>query len=63
LATKGAVKKRTPADEQTHWHVDQAQLQGGEFMAVKTTAKKFKGIRRESRPGFSFGRNIRRAAE
>ena len=46
-ARKGAVKKRTQLKNPLTKTSTKRNKKGGEFMAVKKTAKKFKGVRRE----------------
>jgi hypothetical protein len=46
-ARKGAVKKRTQLKYPLTKTTTKRNKTGGVFMAVKKTAKKFKGIRRE----------------
>ena len=46
-ARKGAVKKRTQLKNKLTGTSTKRNKNGGEFMAVKKTAKKFKGVRRE----------------
>jgi hypothetical protein len=46
-ARKGAVKKRTQLKNKLTGTATKRNKNGGEFMAVKKTAKKFKGVRRE----------------
>lgn len=46
-ARKGAVKKRTQLRNPLTKTSTKRNKNGGQFMAVKKTAKKFKGVRRE----------------
>jgi hypothetical protein len=46
-ARKGAVKKRTQLRNKLTGTPTKRNKKGGQFMAVKKTAKKFKGVRRE----------------
>jgi hypothetical protein len=46
-ARKGAVKKRTQSKNPLTKTSTKRNKKGGQFMAVKKTAKKFKGVRRE----------------
>ena len=46
-ARKGAVKKRTQLKNPLTNTSTKRNKNGGQFMAVKKTAKKFKGVRRE----------------
>ena len=46
-ARKGAVKKRSQLKNRLTGTSTKRNKQGGRFMAVKKTAKKFKGVRRE----------------
>jgi hypothetical protein len=47
-ARKGAVKKRTQLKNPLTETSTKRNKKGGQFMAVKKTAKKFKGVRREN---------------
>lgn len=44
---KGAVKKRTQLENPLTGTMTKRDKSSGEFMAVKTTDKKFKGVRKE----------------
>ena len=44
---KSAVKKRTQLKKPLTKTSTKRNKKGGQFMAVKTSAKKFKGVRRE----------------
>ena len=44
---KGAVKKRSQLDNPLTGTMTKRDKNSGEFMAVKTTDKKFKGVRKE----------------
>jgi hypothetical protein len=44
---KGAVKKRTQLNNPLTKTATKRNKTGGQFMAVKKSAKKFKGVRRE----------------
>jgi hypothetical protein len=46
-ARKGAVKKRTQLKNPLTQTEIKRNKKGGEFMAVKKTVKKFKGVRKE----------------
>jgi hypothetical protein len=46
-ARKGAVKKRTQLKNPLTETSTKRNKKGGQFMAVKKSAKKFKGVRRE----------------
>jgi hypothetical protein len=46
-ARKGAVKKRTQLKNPLTKTSTKRNKEGGQFMAVKKSAKKFKGVRRE----------------
>ena len=46
-ARNGAVKKRTQLKNPLDRDFNETRQDSGEFMAVKTTAKKFKGVQRE----------------
>jgi len=46
-ARKGAVKKRTQLKNPLTKTETKRNKKGGQFMAVKKTAKKFKGVRKE----------------
>ena len=46
-ARKGAVKKRTQLKNPLTKTSTKRNKKGGQFMAVKKSAKKFKGVRRE----------------
>jgi len=46
-ARKGAVKKRTQLKNPLTKTSTKRNKEGGQFMAVKKTAKKFKGVRKE----------------
>ena len=46
-ARKGAVKKRTQLMNPLTKTETKRNKKGGQFMAVKKTAKKFKGVRKE----------------
>jgi hypothetical protein len=46
-ARKGAVKKRTQLKNPLTKTSTKRNKKGGEFMAVKKSPKKFKGVRRE----------------
>jgi len=46
-ARKGAVKKRTQLKNKLTGTATKRNKTGGQFMAVKKSAKKFKGVRRE----------------
>jgi putative protein kinase ArgK-like GTPase of G3E family len=46
-ARKGAVKKRTQLKNSLTKTSTKRNKKGGQFMAVKKSAKKFKGVRRE----------------
>jgi hypothetical protein len=46
-ARKGAVKKRTQLNNPLTETFTKRNKKGGQFMAVKKTAKKFKGVRKE----------------
>ena len=46
-ARKGAVKKRTQLDNPLTKTMTKRNKVGGKFMAVKKSAKKFKGVRKE----------------
>lgn len=46
-ARKGAVKKRTQLKNPLTKTSTKRSKNGGQFMAVKKSAKKFKGVRRE----------------
>jgi hypothetical protein len=46
-ARKGAVKMRTQLKNPLTKTSTKRNKKGGEFMAVKKTAKKFKGVRKE----------------
>ena len=46
-ARRGAVKKRTQLKTPLTKTTTKRDKKDGEFMAVKKTAKKFKGVRRE----------------
>lgn len=46
-ARKGAVKKRTQLKNKLTGTSTKRNKAGGRFMAVKKSAKKFKGVRRE----------------
>jgi hypothetical protein len=46
-ARKGAVKKRSQLKNPLTKTSTKRNKKGGQFMAVKKTAKKFKGVRRE----------------
>jgi hypothetical protein len=46
-ARKGAVKKRTQLKNPLTQTSTKRNKKGGQFMAVKKSAKKFKGVRRE----------------
>ena len=46
-ARKGAVKKRTQLKNPLTKTSTKRNKAGGQFMAVKKSAKKFKGVRRE----------------
>ena len=46
-ARKGAVKKRTQLNNPLTKTSTKRSKKSGEFMAVKKTAKKFKGVRKE----------------
>ena len=46
-ARKGAVKKRTQLKNPLTRTSTKRNTNGGRFMAVKKSAKKFKGVRRE----------------
>lgn len=46
-ARKGAVKKRTQLKNPLTKTATKRNKDGGRFMAVKKTARKFKGVRRE----------------
>jgi hypothetical protein len=46
-ARKGAVKKRTQLKNPLTKTAIKRDKAGGQFMAVKKSAKKFKGVRRE----------------
>jgi hypothetical protein len=46
-ARRGAVKKRTQLKNPLTKTTTKRDKKDGEFMAVKKTAKKFKGVRRE----------------
>ena len=46
-ARKGAVKKRTQLKNSLTNTETKRNKKGGRFMAVKKTAKKFKGVRKE----------------
>jgi hypothetical protein len=47
-ARKGAVKKRTQLENPITKTSPKRDKKGGQFMAVKKSAKKFKGVRRET---------------
>jgi hypothetical protein len=47
MARKGAVKKRTQLKNPLTKTSTKRNKKGGQFMAVKKSAKKFKGVRRE----------------
>ncbi len=44
---KGAVKKRSQLENPITGTMTKRNKESGEFMAVKSTAKKFKGVRKE----------------
>ena len=46
-ARKGAVKKRTQLKNPLTKTATKRNKKGGQFMAVKKSAKKFKGVRKE----------------
>ena len=48
-ARKGAVKKRTQLKNKLTGTATKRNKTSGEFMAVKKTARKFKGVRREKK--------------
>ena len=50
-ARKGAVKKRTQLKNPLTKTVTTRNKKGGQFMAVKKTGAKFKGVRKEKSKG------------
>jgi hypothetical protein len=48
-ARKGAVKKRTQLKNKLTGTATKRNKKGGVFMAVKKSAKKFKGVRQEKK--------------
>lgn len=46
-ARKGAVRKRSQAENPTTGHMTKRDKENGEYMDVKSSGGKFKGVRKE----------------